>query len=167
MAEKIAELFIGIPANWVTFFIGMMPVVELRGAIPWAVSPLGNLSPSEALLWALLGNAIPIVPLLLLMEPVSKFLRKIKIFDKFLSWLFERTRRRGKKVIEKYKAVGLAMFVGIPLPGTGIWTGAVAAYVFGIKFKYALPALVAGMLFAGIMVTLACKGVLEFLKVFI
>ena len=166
MAEKIAELFIGIPANWVTFFIGMMPIAELRGAIPWAMS-FGKMPWNQALIWALIGNAIPIVPALLLMEPASNLLRKIRIFDKFLSWLFERTRRRGKKVIEKYKAVGLAMFVSIPLPGTGIWTGAVAAYVFGIKFKYALPALVAGMLFAGIMVTLACKGVLEFLKVFI
>ena len=141
----------------------MLPIVELRGAIPWALAAT-DLTTQSAVFWAVFGNAIPIVPVLLLLEPVTNLLRKIKFFDRFFNWLFERTRRRGKKVIEKYKVVGLAMFVGIPLPGTGIWTGAVAAYVFGIKFRNALPALVAGMLFAGTMVTLASLGVIGFIK---
>ncbi len=68
-------------------------------------------------------------------------------------------------MIEKYGAFGLAIFVGIPLPGTGIWTGALMAFVFGIGFRQALPALVAGMLFAGVMVTLASMGVIGFLKI--
>ena len=163
MTERIAELLTGIPAHWVTFVIGMLPVVELRGAIPWALT-LGNMSWQGALFWALIGNTIPIIPVLLLLEPVSNWLRKAGIFDKFFTWLFARTRRRGEKVMQKYKAFGLAIFVGIPLPGTGIWTGAAAAFVFGVPFRLAFPAIVAGMLFAGVMVTLASVGTIGFLK---
>jgi uncharacterized membrane protein len=164
MAEQFAELFIGIPAHWITFFISMLPIVELRGAIPWALT-LGDLNWQQAFLWAIMGNSIPIIPLMLLLEPVSKWLRKIKIFDRFFEWLFSRTQKRGEKVMQKYKAFGLAIFVGIPLPGTGIWTGAVAAFVFGIPFRLALPAIIGGMLFAGAMVTLASVGTIGFINV--
>jgi len=166
MAEQIAELFIGIPANWITFFISMLPIVELRGAIPWALT-FGGLNWQQAFLWAIIGNFIPIIPLILLLEPVSKWLRKIKIFDRFFEWLFSRTQRRGEKVMQKYKAFGLAIFVGIPLPGTGIWTGAVAAFIFAIPFRLALPAIIGGMLFAGVMVTLASVGVIGAFKIFL
>ena len=157
MAEKFAELFTGLPAEWVTFIISMLPVVELRGSIPWALT-FGDMTWQAALIWSLVGNTIPIIPLLLLLEPVSNILRKVKLFDRFFEWLFTRTQKRGAKVMEKYKAFGLAIFVGIPLPGTGIWTGAVAAFVFGVPFRLALPAIFGGMLFAGIMVTLASAG---------
>ncbi len=163
MTETIIEHLAGIPAHWVTFIIGMLPIAELRGAIPYAI--LGAQIPwQEAVLWAFLGNTIPIIPLLLLLEPVSNILRRNRTMDKFFTWLFERTRRRGKKMMEKYKALGLTLFVGIPLPGTGVWTGAVAAFVFGIRFKYALPAIFAGMLIAGVLITLASMGILGFLR---
>ncbi len=163
MAEYFADLLAGIPPQLITLIIGMLPVVELRGAIPWALAAT-DLTWQQTMLWALIGNTIPIVPLLLLLEPVSDLLRKIKLFDRFFDWLFERTRRRGKKVMEKYQAFGLAIFVGIPLPGTGIWTGAIAAFVFGVRFKMALPAIIGGMLFASIIVTLASLGVIGALK---
>lgn len=163
MTETIVEYFSGLPSNWVTFVIGMLPVVELRGAIPWAIWA-AKLPWQEAVLWAVMGNTLPILPLLLLLEPVSDFLRRNKLMDRFFTWLFERTRRRGKKVMEKYEALGLTLFVGIPLPGTGIWTGAIAAFVFGIRLKYALPAIFAGMLIAGALITLASLGILGFLR---
>ena len=166
MAEKFADLMTGIPDHWVTFIISMLPVVELRGSIPWAMT-LGKMGWGDALLWSLIGNAVPIIPLLLLLEPVSNILRKIPLFDRFFIWLFTRTQKRGEKVMQKYKAFGLAVFVGIPLPGTGIWTGAIAAFVFGVPFRLALPAIFAGMVAAGIMVTLASAGAIGIFKVFL
>ena len=166
MAEHFAEFFSGIPPQLIVLIIAFLPVVELRGAIPWALA-VTDLSWQETLVYALIGNAIPILPILLLLEPVSSYLRKIPIFDKFFNWLFKRTRRRGEKVIQKYKAFGLAVFVGIPLPVTGVWTGAVMAFIFGIPFRLALPALIAGMIFASILVTLASLGVIGFLQAII
>ena len=98
MAEKFADLFIGLPAEWVTFIISMLPVVELRGSIPWALT-FGDMTWQAALIWSLVGNTIPIIPLLLLLDPISKWLRRFTIFDKFFEWLFSRTQRRGAKVM--------------------------------------------------------------------
>jgi uncharacterized membrane protein len=164
MTEKIAELLTGIPPHWVTLIIGSLPIAELRGAIPWALA-FGKMNLTQAVIWSLLGNAIPIIPVLLLLEPVSNILRRMKIFDRFFNWLFIHTRKKSEKAIMKYKALGLAVFVGIPLPGTGVWTGAVAAFVFGIPFKVAFPAILLGMLMAGALVTMTCMGVIGFLKV--
>ncbi|HEX30369.1 TPA: ligand-binding protein SH3, partial [Candidatus Poribacteria bacterium] len=80
-------------------------------------------------------------------------------------WLFARTRRRGKSV-ERYGAVGLSFFVAIPLPVTGAWTGCIAAFLFGIRFKYALPAVIAGVMMAGIVVSILTFGADMALKSF-
>ena len=160
MIEQLAHFFQGLPKTWVTAFIAMVPVAELRGAIPWALAapPVGGgLSWQAAYVWAVIGNFIPVVPILLLLEPVSQWLRRFKTFDRFFTWLFERTRKRGG-MIEKYEALGLILFVGIPLPVTGAWTGAVAAFLFGVRFKYAVPCILAGILLAGVVVTLASLG---------
>ena len=163
MAEHFAEMLGSIPPQLIVVIIAFLPIVELRGAIPWALAAT-DLSWQEALTWSLIGNFIPVIPILLMLEPVSNWLRRFPVFDRFFNWLFERTRKKGKKVIEKYKAFGLAVFVGIPLPVTGIWTGAVMAFVFGIPFRLAFPALLAGMLFAGGLVTLASMGVIGILS---
>jgi len=163
MVDAIAQWFAGLPKDWVVFAIAMLPVVELRAAIPWALSPaMGPALPwMRALLIAIAGNLVPVIPLLLLLDPISSALRRrSRLCERFFSWLFTRTRRRGKAV-ERYGAVGLAIFVGIPLPGTGAWTGAVAAFVFGIPFRRALPSITLGVLGAGIVVTLAALGILR------
>jgi len=141
-----------------TVFIAMLPISELRGAIPYALG--SGLGWQQAFFWAVLGNAIPVAPLLLFLEPISTFLsRRFPVFQRFFLWLFARTRRRGR-VVERYEALGLAIFVAIPLPVTGAWTGTVAAFLFGIRFRYALPAILVGILTAGIVVTLASLGVI-------
>ena len=160
MIEQIAHFFQGLPKTWVTALIAMLPVAELRGAIPWALAapPVGGgLSWQTAYIWAVIGNFVPVIPSLLLLEPVSQWLRRFKPFDRFFTWLFERTRKRGG-MIEKYEALGLILFVGIPLPVTGAWTGAVAAFLFGVRFRYAVPCILAGILLAGVVVTLASLG---------
>ncbi|MCI0514311.1 small multi-drug export protein [candidate division KSB1 bacterium] len=170
MEEQFAQWFGGMPKELVTVLIAMIPIAELRGAIPWALAspPLGGgLSWQAAFFYAVLGNFIPIIPLLLLIEPVTKWLRKFKIFDKFFEWLFTRTRRKIQKDIERYEALGLAIFVAIPLPATGAWTGALAAFIFGIRFDRAVLSILAGICIAGVVVTLASMGVISVFKIFL
>jgi len=156
--QGMVEHLSALPQPLITFLIATLPVSELRGAIPWALTA-GGLGWQQAYFYAVLGNFLPVIPLLLLLEPVSLRLRKYSIWDKFFTWLFERTRRRSR-LVERYEALGLALFVAIPLPVTGAWTGTVAAFLFGIRFKFAVWAILAGILIAGVVVTLASLGVL-------
>ncbi|MBU0519085.1 small multi-drug export protein [bacterium] len=156
MAEHVVELLSGIPAHWITFFLAMLPVLELRASIPWALLA-GDMSWQSSFLWSIAGNFVPIVPILLLLDPAASFFRRWKIFDRFFEWLFARTRRKGK-IVERYEFLGLIFLVAIPLPGTGAWTGALAAFVFGVRFWLALPAIVIGVLIAGILVTSIVMG---------
>jgi uncharacterized membrane protein len=151
MAEQIAAYFTGIPNQWIAFCLAMLPILELWGAIPWAMLA-GGMSWQGALIWSLLGNFVPIIPILLLLEPAANILRRWKHLDRFFAWLFARTRRKGR-IVERFEFFGLIVLVAIPLPGTGAWTGALAAFVFGVRFWLALPAIVIGVIIAGILVT--------------
>ncbi len=157
VSVTIASLISWIPHWAATIIIGMLPVSELRGAIPLALAPVEvggfGMSAPEAYILAVLGNMIPVIPLLLFLEPVSDFLRRWRIFDIFFTWLFTRTHHNHSERFEKYGTLALTIFVAIPLPVTGAWTGCAAAFVFGIKFKHALPAIFAGVLIAGVVVT--------------
>ena len=169
MTEHITEALRGFPAEAATFLIATLPVAELRGAIPWALAPPpvgGGLSWQEAYFWAVMGNLLPVPFLLGLLGPLSEHLRRWGPADRFFGWLFARTRRRGR-LVERYGPLGLVLFVGIPLPVTGAWTGAVAAFLFGVPSRRALPAIVLGVLLAGAIVTLASLGVLGAAKVFL
>lgn len=142
-----------IPKEYIVIIVGAMPVTELRGAIPLALS-LGI--PGLKAFWlSVLGNVIPVVPLLFFLEPISTRLRRFKLWSRFFDWLFERTKKRAD-TIQKYEAIGLAMFVAIPLPMTGAWSGAVAASLFKIKFRYAFVAITAGIIVAGAIVLSLC-----------
>ena len=132
--------------------LAALPVAELRLSIPIAIIEF-NIEPVTALILSVIGNMIPVVPLLLFLEPVSNFLRRWKMGDMFFTWLFERTHRKHSANFEKYGSIGLAVFVGIPLPATGAWTGCAAAFIFGFKFKNAFLAILAGIIMAGIIVT--------------
>lgn len=147
-----------IPRELSTVLIAMLPIFELRGAIPYALGR--GMSWHQAYLFSVVGNFVPVIPLLLFLEPVSNLLsRKYPPCQRFFGWLFARTRKRGR-LVERYEALGLILFVGIPLPVTGAWTGTVAAFLFGVRFKYALPAIILGILLAGTVVTLASLGVI-------
>jgi len=147
-----------------TVLIAMLPISELRGAIPWALW-VGGLPWTTAYLLALLGNIIPVLPILGLLGPAERQFRRWPPMDRFFTWLFERTRSRSS-LVERYEALGLMLFVAVPLPVTGAWTGCVAAYLFGIRRRYALPAIVAGVAIAGVVVTLAALGVIGGLRLF-
>ena len=140
----------------------MLPVAELRGAIPVAIG-IYHLPPVTAYFIAVVGNIIPVFFILKYIEPISKFLMsKSKLFDGFFSWLFARTRRKYNGRFEKWGALALVAFVAIPLPITGGWTGAMAAFVFGIPMKKALPLIALGVMIAGVIVTGLSLGVWGF-----
>jgi len=160
VTERLALFFTGLPPETVTALLAMLPVTELRGSIPWATFVL-ELNWQGALGWSILGNLLIVPFILLLLDPARRLLGRFPLFGRFFDWLLARTRRRGK-VVERYRAIGLAMFVSIPLPVTGAWTGAVAAYVFGIRFWPALLAIAVGVCIAGTIVTMACQGLIGF-----
>jgi len=132
--------------------ISALPVSELRGALLLVAFNKINLSWNYALPLAIAGNLIPVPFLLLLFNAISQRLSKIGIFRRWFNWLEERTRRRGK-IIERYKRIGLVLFVAIPLPVTGAWTGSLASTIFEIKFKPAFLSILAGVCIVGAIVT--------------
>jgi uncharacterized membrane protein len=153
MIVSVYEWIKNIPPDLQVMVLGAVPIAELRGAIPLGF--FHGLPVARVFFLAVLGNIIPIIPVLFLLEPVSNALMRVKPCKKFFDWFFERTRARADS-IQKYEALGLAIFVAIPLPMTGAWSGAVAASLFKIKFRYAFPAIVAGVFVAGIIVTALC-----------
>lgn len=158
--DKVIETLSNSSAELTTFVIAMLPIAELRGAIPYAVT-IGNLPWQEAYIIAVIGNFVPVIPILYLIGPVSDRLRRIAFFDRFFDWLFARTRRKGR-MIERFEILGLVLFVAIPLPITGAWTGTLAAFLFGVKKPLAIPAILLGICIAGVVVTLASLGVISF-----
>jgi uncharacterized membrane protein len=138
----------------------MLPVSELRGAIPYAMT-VGGMSWQEAFVISVIGNFVPVIPILLLIGPMSIWLRRWPVFDRFFVWLFARTRPKGA-MIERFEALGVCLFVAIPLPMTGARTGAAAAFVFGVRPRLAIPAIAAGILIAGTLVTLVVTGAISF-----
>ena len=143
----------------ITLVLAALPVSELRGAIPYAIVA-GGMSWQEAYIIAVIGNFIPVIPLLFLLESVSNYLMRYRLFNRFFTWLFERTRRKGR-LVERFEAVGLVLFVAVPLPVTGAWTGCVAAFIFKVPLRYAIPAVLLGIMIAGTVVTLASLGVIQ------
>jgi uncharacterized membrane protein len=153
----VLDLLLGwisaLPKDYIVIIVGALPVSELRGAIPLALSfgmPL-----SKAFWLSVLGNWIIVIPALFLFEPVSNYLRKMRLFARFFEWVFARTKKNSD-AIQKYEALGLMFFVAIPLPITGAWSGVIAASLFKIRFRYALIAITAGILCAGLIVSALC-----------
>jgi len=149
-----------VSAQLTTFLLAMLPVTELRGAIPLALG-VYKLSAAQALLWSVFGNLVPVFFLLLFLEPVAKYLgQKNYHLNLFFQWLFQRTRQKHSKRFALWGSLALIAFVAIPLPMTGGWTGSVAAFVFGVEFKKAFPLIALGVIIAGFIVTAASLGVL-------
>lgn len=149
----------GLPPELATFVLASLPISELRGAIPVALG-VYKLPLWSALLWAILGNLAPIPIILRLLEPVSTFLReRSRILEAFFHWLFTRTRRKGEHYFRIYEELGLVLFVAVPLPLTGAWTGAVAAFLFGISPGRSFVLIALGVLIAASVVTAATLGV--------
>lgn len=157
----LIELFYSIPGWLATFLLAMSPVFELRGAIPLAIGVYG-IPPLEAYAISVVGNLVPVVLLLLFLEPVSLRLMRYRPGKAFFSWLFSRTYRNHVERHRKYGLLALIFFVSLPLPVTGAWTGSAIAFIFGLKFRDAFPAIAIGVLIAGAVVTASVVGVITF-----
>lgn len=148
-------------ANYVyVFLISMLPIVELRGAIPVAFALGLDLVPSYIV--SIVGNLLPVPFILLLITRVCNLLKKTKLLRWFPEWLEEKVSKNEEKVT-KYKNLGLFLFVAIPLPGTGAWTGALVASFIGYKFKDAFISILLGVLTAGIIMSALSFGVIDFI----
>ncbi len=144
-----------IPSWLWVIFIAALPIIELRGALPAAIFAYG-MSWYEAFTLSIIGNLIPVPFILWLLPVFEKYLRKISLMNRFFNWLFARTRRKAENTINAWGLIGLAIFVAIPLPVTGAWTGSLAAYLFGFKKLPALLSIIAGVLIAGTIVAAIC-----------
>ena len=154
----VPDILFNLPDAVLVVVVAMLPIFELRGAIPLAMGVF-HMSFAQSFLLAVLGNMIPVLPLLLFLDPVSNWLRGFRSFDRFFNWLFARTRRRGEKVM-KYETLGLILFVAVPLPITGAWTGCAAAFVFGVRFRRAFLSIFTGVLIAGTIVSALTIGII-------
>jgi len=158
LPERVALLLrkTGLSDVAVVFIISMMPILELRGAIP--AGHVLDMNPWLAYAVAVVGNMVPIPFVLLFLGPLSEFCMRWRWGRIFFQWLFARTRRKTATV-EKYETLGLTIFVAIPLPVTGAWTGSVAAFLLGLRFHHAMVSILLGVLIAGvIMTTLSLMG---------
>ncbi|MCR4626145.1 MAG: small multi-drug export protein [Treponema sp.] len=145
---------------WI-FFISMIPLIELRGAIP--VSQALKLPLLQSYIICIIGNMLPVPFIYLFARRVLVWGADKKIIGKFFTFCLEKGEKGGKKLQEKAGHglfLALMLFVGIPLPGTGAWTGTLAASLLDMNFKQTIFAVMTGVLIAGIIMALASAGVL-------
>lgn len=143
--------FSAASANYLyVFLISMLPIVELRGAIPVATA-LG-LDPIVSYIISIIGNILPVPFILLFITPFCNMLKRTKMFRWFPEWL-EKKVEKNEAQVTKYKNLGLLIFVAIPLPGTGAWTGALIAAFIGYRFRDAFFAISGGVLSAGVIMS--------------
>lgn len=140
-------------------FISMLPFIELRGSIPIGIS-LG-LPFWEVFLLSVFGNMIPILPLLILFEPISRIFMRFNWYRRMYQWSYRRTLRKGKNNLDRYGAFGLFIFTAIPLPTTGAWSAALLATFLRVKISYAFPAIALGVVFAGFIMGIASNLLLS------
>ena len=140
-----------------TFLISMVPVVELRGGIPWGVAH--DLPLWEAYFAAVLGNMLPVPFVILFMRHILNWLHTFPKIGAVADRLEKRALNKGEKV-QKYEAFGLFLLVAIPLPGTGAWTGALVASVFDMRVLRAFPIILLGVMAAGGLMLLLSHGVM-------
>ena len=160
MVEAIQNFFLEtVGRELCVFFCSMIPIIELRGAIPLGAA-LG-LPWWQSYLLAVVGNMLPVPIILLFVKAVLDFMlkSKVKFFNKIANWVYAKAEKNREK-IERYSFWGVAIFVGIPLPMTGAWTGSLVAAFINMKFWRAFFSALIGVLAAGVIMTLISYGVL-------
>jgi len=153
MQERLLSFLysFGLSPKVMILFLSTLPVTELRASIPIGILVLGQ-GVKVTFFYSVLGNILPIAPIYFFLEPVSKRLSKTRYMKRFFEWFFERAHKR-KALIEKYESLGLMLFVCIPFPGTGVWTGCFIASLLRMKFIPTFLAATVGVILAAIIVT--------------
>lgn len=141
-----------------TFFLSMVPILELRGAIPAGIA--AGLSPLAAFVVSVMGNLVPVPFIILLVRRIFLWLRQKNSFRHMIEKLERKAHLKGR-VVHKYGPLGLIVLVAIPLPGTGAWTGALVAALLDISLRRAIPAIILGVVIAGAIITAVTCGVVH------
>lgn len=160
MSETIAEYIVNllgekISPELIAFIVSLLPVLELRGGL--IAAKLMEIDFFKAFIICYFGNMLPIPFILLFIRKIFNLLKKIPAVEKLIVKLEARSIRKADKV-EKYRLWGLLIFVAIPLPGTGAWTGALIADLLDIRIKHSLPAIALGVLIAGVIISALSYG---------
>ena len=146
-----------VSKEMIVFVISMVPILELRGGL-LAASVL-DIEIVKAIWFCVIGNIIPVPFILLLITPIFNWLKQTKTFRPMVEKLESKAMGKSDQ-IEKYEFWGLVLFVGIPLLGTGAWTGSLIASLLGIKFKKAFPAVLLGIVMATVIMSIVSYGLL-------
>lgn len=146
-----------IPAELVTFFVSLLPVLECRGGI--IVGRLLGLPLAETVIISMLGNILPIPFILLFIKKIFKWLKPTKFFGKFVNRIEEHAMKKSD-ALKQGEFLGLMLFVGIPLPGTGAWTGAMISALLGIRIKKSILPIFLGVIMASVIISLIMYGIL-------
>ncbi len=152
----VSELLNFLSIEFKVMLTAALPIIELRGAIPVGIS-LG-LSPLHATILSFIGSMIPVPFILFAIRPIFNYLKKTKLFKKLVDKITDKSIHNSDN-IKKYGAWGLLAFVAIPLPGTGVWSGSLAAALLDMRFKWAFPAIFIGNLIAGMIIMWLSFGV--------
>ncbi len=147
-----------IPEELIAFVVSLCPVLECRGGM--IAARLMEIPFIKAFLICYLGNMLPIPFIILFIRKIFEFLRRFKFFSKIVEKLEAKTEKNKEKVL-KYEAWGLLLFVAIPLPGTGGWTGALMAALLDIRMKKSLPIIALGVLIAGFIMSALTYGIFQ------
>lgn len=153
---EIINYFMGAGKEVALLIVSMIPIVELRGAVP--IGAGFGMPWYETLLISVVGNLIPVPFIIILGRKIIQFLKKLKPLEKIAEKYEQKVLANTDKVL-KYELIGLCLLVAIPLPGTGAWTGAVVASFLDMRMKKAFPAIAIGVIIAGIIMTLISYGV--------
>ena len=155
MADAIIAYFSQTNDVLATFLMSLLPIIELRGSIIFAAAQ--NVPWYIAYIVSVIGNVLPIPFIILFLRPILNYLKKTKHLAKAANWLQERSMKKADQIL-KYEILGLFLFVAIPLPGTGAWTGAVIASLLVMRIIKAFPTIVLGVMAAGIIMVLGSYG---------
>lgn len=145
----------GLPPESVVFLISALPIFEIRGGVIAGLA-LG-LPLWRVLLFGFLGNIASVTPMLLFLEPLTKWLYRNRVADRLLHWLFARARKKADQ-INRWGPLGLMLFTAIPLPVSGAWTATFASILLGVRRVRAITSIYAGIIIAGVVVSILTLG---------
>lgn len=157
IVESLVNLFNGLGKEVIVFIISMLPILELRGGL--LAASILNLDFVPGYIISILGNTLPIPIVLLFLDKILRWLEKFKVTKKIVNKLENKILSK-KKQIEKYGYIGLLLFVGIPLPGTGAWTGSALAVLLNMNKKKSFLYIMLGIILASIIMSILSYGIL-------
>lgn len=160
--DWIVDYLTGLPAPLVVVLLSMLPILELRFAIPFAYFQY-SMPWVETLCLAAIGNLLPVPFIIILGKKILHLLSKVKVFARIVEKLEKKASKNADK-IQSYAFWGLILFVAIPWPGTGAWTGALIACFLQMRLRKAFPAIALGVLIAGFLMCGITYGFIDFLR---